>query len=96
MFQLFGVAISQVVAISILVGAGLPALFAFGIRALAAGAGGNAEVSGAVGKPAMKVLAWVLFALVLAVIAVGLAVIVSSGFGYKVSFEHFFPTFIEK
>ena len=44
----------------------------------------------------MKVLAWVVFALVLAVIAVGLAIIVSSGFGYKVSFDHIFPTFIKK
>ena len=35
-------------------------------------------------------------ALVLAVIAVGLAIIISSGFGYKVSFEHVFPTFIKK
>ena len=31
-----------------------------------------------------------------AVIAVGLAIIISSGFGYKVSFEHVFPTFIKK
>ncbi|HOQ53693.1 MAG TPA: hypothetical protein PLF56_08785 [Micropruina sp.] len=96
MFQLFGNAIGQVVAVSVLVGAGLPALFAFGIRALAAGEGGSAEVSGVAGKPAMKVLAWVVFALVLAVIAVGLAIIVSSGFGYKVSFDHIFPTFIKK
>ena len=42
MLQLFGNAIGQVVAISILVGAGLPALFAFGVRALAVGAGGSA------------------------------------------------------
>ena len=57
MFQLFGNAIGQVVAVSVLVGAGLPALFAFGIRALAAGEGGSAEVSGVAGKPAMKDLA---------------------------------------
>ncbi len=96
MLQLFGNAIGQVVAISILVGAGLPALFAFGVRALSIGAGGSAEVSGEAGKPAMKIVAWLCFALVLAVIAVGLAIIISSGFGYKVSFEHVFPTFIKK
>ncbi|MFT3831743.1 MAG: hypothetical protein QM711_00255 [Micropruina sp.] len=96
MFQLFGNAIGQVVAISIIVGAGLPALFAFGVRALAVGSGGSAEVSGEAGKPAMKVVAWIAFALVLAVIAIGLAIIISSGFGYKVSFEHIFPTFIKK
>ena len=96
MLQLFGNAIGQVVLVSILVGAGLPALFAFGVRALAVGSGGSAEVSGEAGKPAMKIVAWLCFALVLAVIAVGLAIIISSGFGYKVSFDHFFPTFIKK
>ncbi len=96
MFQLFGSAISQVVAVSVIIGAGLPALFAFGVRALAVGAGGSAEVSGDAGKPVMKLVAWITFALVLAVIAIGLAIIISSGFGYKVSFEHIFPTFIKK
>ena len=96
MFQLFGNAIGQVVAVSIVIGAGLPALFAFGVRALAQGAGGSAEVSGEAGKPMMKIVAWITFAVVLAVIAIGLAIIISSGFGYKVSFEHIFPTFIKK
>ncbi len=96
MFQLFGSAISQVVAVSVIIGAGLPALFAFGVRALAVGAGGSAEVSGDAGKPVMKLVAWITFALVLAVIAIALAIIISSGFGYKVSFEHIFPTFIKK
>ena len=53
-------------------------------------------MTGEAGKPAMKIVAWLCFALVLAVIAVGLAIIISSGFGYKVSFEHVFPTFIKK
>ncbi|MFT4225949.1 hypothetical protein [Micropruina sp.] len=83
-------------AVSVIIGAGLPALFAFGVRALAVGAGGSAEVSGDAGKPVMKLVAWITFALVLAVIAIGLAIIISSGFGYKVSFEHIFPTFIKK
>ncbi|MFT3861367.1 hypothetical protein [Micropruina sp.] len=96
MFQLFGNALGQVALASILIGAGLPALFAFGIRALAVGSGGSAEVSGEAGKPMMKIVAWICFAIVLAVIAVGLAIIISSGFGYKVSFDHFFPTFIKK
>ena len=29
-------------------------------------------------------------------VALGLAIIIASGFGYKVSFEHVFPTFAEK
>lgn len=96
MFQLFGNALGQVVAASILVGAGLPALFAFGVRALAIGAGGSAEVNGDAARPGMKIVAWVCFVLVVTVVAVGLAIIISSGFGYKVSFEHVFPTFIKK
>ena len=69
MFQLFGNAVGQVAMVSILIGAGLPALFAFGIRAMAIGAGGSAEVSDAPGRPAMKLVAYLCFALVIAVIA---------------------------
>lgn len=96
MFQLFGNAVGQVALVSILIGAGLPALFALGIRSLATGSGGSAEISNEPGKPAMKVVAYVCFALVLAVIAVGISIIVSSGFGYRVSFDHVFPTFVKK
>ena len=74
----------------------LPALFAVGIRAFAIGAGGSAEVDHAPGRPAMKLVAYLCFAVVLAVIAIGLAIIISSGFGYQVSFEHVFPTFVKK
>lgn len=96
MFQLFGNAIGQVVAVSILIGAGLPAMFAYGVRALAEGAGGTAEVSGEAGKPAMRIVAYFCFAIVLAVVVIGLAIIISSGLGYQVSFEHVFPTFVKK
>lgn len=96
MFQLFGNAVGQVALVSILIGAGLPALFAFGIRALAIGAGGAAEVDNAPGRPVMKLVAYLCFGLVLAVITVGITIIVSSGFGYQVSFEHVFPTFVKK
>ena len=96
MFQLFSNAVGQVALISVLVGAGLPALFAFGIRALASGAGGAAEVDIAPARPAMTWVAYLCFALVIAVITVGITIIVSSGFGYQVSFEHVFPTFVKK
>ena len=96
MFQLFGNAIGQVLAISVVVGGGLPALFAVGIRAMAAGAGGGAEVDHASARPAMKLVGYACFALVLAVIALGLTIIVASGFGYHVSFAHVFPTLVEK
>lgn len=96
MFQLFGNALGQVVLISVLVGAGLPALFAFGVRALALGSGGAAEVDHRPGRPALTVVAYLCFALVLAVIAAGITIIVSSGLGYHVSFDNVIPTFAKK
>lgn len=96
MFQLFGNAVGQVALAAILIGAGLPALFAFGIRAAAVGAGGAAGVSDAPGRPAMKFVASLCFALVIAVIAIGITIIVSSGFGYRVSFDNVFPTLVKK
>ncbi len=97
MLQLFGNAIGQVVLVSILVGAGLPALFALGIRSMALSSGGPAEVdAGTPARPVMKVVGWLCFAVVLAVVALGLTVIVSSGFGYHISFQNIFPTLVKK
>ncbi|WP_226346297.1 hypothetical protein [Agilicoccus flavus] len=96
MTQLFFTAIAQVLIIGLVVGAGLPALFALGVRSMAYGAGGDAETGHQVGHPAGRVAGVLIFAVVLAAIALGIAIIVSSGFGYKVSFEHIVPTFIEK
>ncbi len=96
MWQSFGIAFVQVLGLGLVVGAGLPAIFAIGVRALAYGAGGDAEVDHAPGKPIGTVLAYTLFAIVALVILTGLAIIISSGFGYTVSFEHIFPTFIKK
>ncbi len=96
MFQLFGNALSQVLVVSVLVGAGLPALYAYGIRAMAQGAGGDAEVGHEPPRPAMKVVGYLCFALVVAVIAMPIAIIVSHGFGYQVSFDNVLPTFVKK
>ncbi|WP_040160871.1 hypothetical protein [Nigerium massiliense] len=93
MMQLFLTAIGQVLLIGVLIGAGLPAIFAFGIRFLAYGAGGDAEVSHEKPHPLGTVLGYLCIAIVLAVILLGIAIIVSSGFGYHVSFEHIIPTF---
>ena len=42
MWELFFSAIGQVLLIGVLIGAGLPAIFALGVRSLAYGAGGDA------------------------------------------------------
>ncbi|MEA5154233.1 hypothetical protein [Raineyella sp.] len=96
MLQLFLAATAQVLVVSIIVGAGLPGVFALGVRWMAAGAGGDAETSHAAARPACTALAVLCFALVLAVIAAGLAILISSGLGYTVSFDHVLPTFMKK
>lgn len=96
MLQSFFTAIWQVLLVGLVIGAGLPAIFALGVKSMAYGVGGDAEDDHAAGHPAGKVVGVLLFAVVIAAIALGIAIIVSSGFGYQVSFEHIFPTFVPK
>jgi hypothetical protein len=91
----------KVLVASLILGAGLPALFALGIRSLAWGAGGDAEVhaAGAAGpraNPVGTVLGWILFLVVLAGVVLGITFIVASGFGKALSFEHIYPTIVSK
>lgn len=96
MFGLFVSSIWKVLAASLVIGAGLPALFAFGVRAMAFGAGGDAEVEDAPGHPIGRVVGLLCFAVVLLAVALGITVIVAAGFGKSVSFEHVIPTFVGK
>lgn len=96
MISLFTTAVINVLLISLLVGAGLPALFSVGIKAMAWGVGGDAEIDHARPHPMGRIIGWLCFALVLAFIATGIAIVVASGLGMKVSFEHIFPTFVPK
>ncbi len=86
----------KVLAIGLVVGAGVPVVFALGIRSLAFGAGGDAETDHAAPHPLGRVLATLCFVVVVAVVAIGLAIIVASGLGKEVSFDHVFPTFADK
>ena len=65
--------IASVLAIGLLFGAGLPAVFAFGMRALAAGEGGE-DADGVVQQPqpAMKIVGYALYALVALAVAFGI------------------------
>lgn len=96
MLALLASAATKVLIVSLLVGAGLPALFAVGVRAMALGAGGDAEVDHAAPHPWGKVAAFLIFGLVLFFIGTGIAIVVASGLGQQVSFEHVFPTFQPK
>jgi len=91
----------KVLAASLILGAGLPMLFALGIRSLAWGAGGEAEVNetGVTGpspNPIGTVLGYLLFAIVLLGVALGITFIVATGFGKALSFQHIYPTIIDK
>jgi hypothetical protein len=86
----------KVLAVSLVLGAGLPMIFGLGIRSLALGAGGDAEVDHAQPKPIGKVLAALCLLIVLAGVAIGITIIVASGFGKAVSFEHIYPVLVKK
>jgi hypothetical protein len=91
----------RVLVASLILGAGLPTLFALGVRALAYGAGGEAEVhetgvTGPTPHPIGTVVAWILFAIVLLGVVLGITFIVVSGLGKTLSFEHVFPTIVDK
>lgn len=91
----------RVLVAGLLLGAGLPTLFAFGIRAMAYGTGGAAEVH-AEGQPAAaphplgRALAYLCFAIVVIAALLGIAYIVATGFGKALSFEHIYPTLTTK
>lgn len=86
-------AIWKVALASLILGAGLPVLYATGIRSLAWGAGGDAEVGHARPNPLGKVLAGVIFLVVAYAIASGIVYIVATGKGsnYDITFQHFIP-----
>ncbi|GAA2602466.1 hypothetical protein GCM10010399_36470 [Dactylosporangium fulvum] len=77
---------------SLVLGAGLPALFALGIRSLAYGTGGADSAP----RPVGTVLGWLCFVVVLLGVALGLTYIVATGFGRELSFEHVYPTITDK
>lgn len=96
MTMIFLKSIGTVLALGLVLGAGLPALFAVGVRSLAWGAGGDAEVSHAAPNPWGKVLAGLCFAVVALVVLGAILVIVAGGFGYVVDFSHVVPVLHRK
>jgi hypothetical protein len=85
----------RVLLVGMLLGAGLPTMFAFGIRALAWGAGGEAGVhaEGIVLKPhpVGRVVAYTMFALVVIFVLMGIAYIVIQGSGMSIKFSGIWP-----
>jgi len=91
----------KVLLAGVILGAGLPTLFALGIRSLAYGAGGDAEAheagtTGPTPHPIGTLVGYLLFAVVLLGVVLGITFIVASGFGKTLSFEHVIPTLVDK
>ena len=87
----------QVLFAAVLLGAGLPAIFALGMRSLAYGAGGTAEIAvESKPRPVGKVLAAVCFGVVVVAILLGISWIVGTGMGYPLVFDHLIPAFRKK
>lgn len=80
----------------LLLGAGLPMIFALGIRALSYGVGADADATHHVPHPFAKGVACLCFALVVLAIVLGIGTIVASGFGMQVVFDGLIPSFVSK
>ena len=87
----------RVLLAGLVLGAGLPVLFALGIRSLAWGAGGDTSpITGAAPRRLGTVLGYALFAVVVLGVLLGITFIVAGGFGKALSFEHVYPTIVAK
>ncbi len=99
MFSLFLQDAWKVLVYSLVLGAGLPVVYALGVRALAMGGAGTSAPDGAPvvrRHPVGTVLATVCFLVVLAGVAVGLTYVIASGQGKMLSFDHVYPTLVPK
>jgi len=103
-FTLFLEAAGQVALAALFLGAGLPALFAVGVRSftLAGAAGrpdsdaGETTARSLLPVSVLRTIGALCYVLVVVAVAIGLTVIIATGFGQEVSFEHIVPTFVPK
>lgn len=73
----------QVLLVGILLGAGLPMIFALGIRSLSWGVGGAADIEMHEPHPIGKILAGLCFTIVILAVLAGVGAIVASGLGWE-------------
>jgi hypothetical protein len=86
----------QVLLAGLVFGAGLPLVYALGLRGFAWGAGGGAEISDGRPRPVGHALGVLCLVVVLAGVALGITIIAATGFGKAVSFEHGYPTIVAR
>ena len=95
MLDLFVQAVWKVMLAGLILGAGLPALFALGVRFNAVGAG-EIAAGGSAPRSGYRALGLLCFLVVAVLVALGITVIVAAGLGKTVSFDHVFPTLVPK
>ncbi|WP_298130249.1 hypothetical protein [Micropruina sp.] len=83
----------RILAAGLALGAGLPILFALGVKSIA---WANGDLPDTARNPFGRVLAVVLFAVVLLAIAIGIGYIVAHGFGYTLTFDGLLPSFVKR
>ena len=81
----------KVLAAGLILGAGLPALFALGIRSMAYGTGGRQQR-----LPIGTAAGYLCFGIVLLGVLLGLAYIVATGLGRTLSFDNVVPALVDK
>jgi hypothetical protein len=82
----------RVLLAGLLLGAGIPSLFAIAVNGLAMASGGEAA-QGNPPKPVGKVIAVAVLLLILLLVVYGLAWLIFTSLGYKVGFSGILPTF---
>ena len=83
----------QVLLAGLLLGSGLPILFALGVKSIAWAHG---DLPDRAANPAGKLVAGALFAVVLMAVLLGLSYIVAHGFGYTLVWNGMLPSFTHK
>jgi hypothetical protein len=86
----------KVLAASLILGAGLPVIFALGVRGRASAAGTEGDGQQTERHPAGNLFFGLCLLVVLLGVAVGITIVVASGLGRAVSFQHIYPTIVSK
>jgi hypothetical protein len=101
MWDLFVEAAWKVAVYGLILGAGLPAVFAVGVRSTVLANQTHAStsslgVTSSVPSTVNRVVGVVCFVIVVVAVALGISLIIAAGLGKEVSFEHVYPTFVPK
>lgn len=86
----------KVLAAGLVLGAGLPIIYAFAVRGMAMAQGAGAIIGEQTKKPMGKLLAGLCLLVILLAVSYGISFIVATGIGKVVTFDHIVPWFVDK